>query len=227
MSLVCSWSGGKDSALALARVRAQRDDDAVLLTMFTEGGERSRAHGLQRRVLAAQARALDLALVTASASWDDYTPVFVATLRRLRETHGISAAVFGDIDLQPHRDWCLRACDAAGIDCLHPLWGEARAPLVHAALALGIVAEVIAVRDGVLDPGLLGRRLDADLLAEFDAAGIDLAGEQGEYHTVVVDGPGFEAPLSLRHGRRVLRDGYWFLDVDVDGDGDHGAACPP
>lgn len=213
MSFLVSWSGGKDSALALARARQSLGEEGLLLTMFTEGGERSRAHGLARSVLAAQARALGLPLVTGAASWDDYTPVFVRTLTELRERQGITTAVFGDIDLQAHRDWCLRACAEAGVDCLHPLWGEPREALVHEALARGIEATVVAVRADVLAPDLLGRRLDASLLAEFAAAGIDLAGEQGEYHTVVTGGPGFAAPLALVPGERVLRDGYWFLDL--------------
>lgn len=213
MSFVVSWSGGKDSALALARARQALGDDGLLLTMFTEGGERSRAHGLARPVLEAQARALGLPLVTGAASWDDYTPVFVCTLADLRERRGVTTAVFGDIDLQPHRDWCLRACAEAGVDCLHPLWGEPREPLVREALARGIEATVVAVRADVLSPDLLGRRLDEGLLAEFAAAGIDLAGEQGEYHTVVTGGPGFAAPLVLAPGERVLRDGCWFLDL--------------
>lgn len=213
MTWVCSWSGGKDSALALARARAVHGDQGLLLTMFTEGGERSRAHGLPRSVLDAQARALRLDLVTGSASWDDYTPVFVELLRELRDRRGVTAAVFGDIDLEAHRQWCRRACAEAGIECLHPLWGEAREALVHECLDSGVEAMIIAVQDGVLPPALLGRRLDDALLAELRAAGVDLAGEQGEYHTVVVDGPGFSRRLDLVPGHRVLRDGYWFLDV--------------
>ncbi|MBX3724429.1 MAG: diphthine--ammonia ligase [Xanthomonadales bacterium] len=213
MSFVVSWSGGKDSALALARARQALGDDGIVLTMFTEGGERSRAHGLVRAILEAQATALGLPLVTGSATWDDYTPVFVRTLAGLRERQGVTAAVFGDIDLQAHRDWCLRACAEAGVECLHPLWGEPREALVQEAIARGIEATVVAVRADVLAPDLLGRRLDAGLLAEFAATGIDLAGEQGEYHTVVTGGPGFRAPLHLEPGARVLRDGYWFLDL--------------
>jgi uncharacterized protein (TIGR00290 family) len=213
MTWVCSWSGGKDSALALQRARTQLGPDGLLLTMFTQGGERSRSHGLPRAVLAGQAAALGLDLVTGSASWDDYTPVFVELLHRLRDERGVDAAVFGDIDLEPHRSWCQRACAEAGIACLHPLWGEPREPLVRACLASGIEAMVVAVQDGVLAPALLGRPLDEALLAELARAGVDLAGEQGEYHTVVVDGPLFRRRLDLVAGERVLRDGYWFLDV--------------
>jgi diphthine-ammonia ligase len=218
MTWVCSWSGGKDSALALQRAHAQRGPGGLLLTMFTEGGERSRSHGLPRVVLDGQANALGLDLVVGSASWDDYTPVFVELLGRLKSERGVDAAVFGDIDLEPHRAWCQRACAQVGIACLHPLWGEQREPLVRACLDSGVEALVVAVQDGVLPPALLGRRLDASLLEELASAGVDLAGEQGEYHTVVVDGPLFRRRLDLVPGQRVLRDGYWFLDVALPDD---------
>jgi diphthine-ammonia ligase len=220
MKFVCSWSGGKDSALALARAVAAHGRDAILLTMFTEDDERSRSHGLPKAVLAAQAAQMRFPSITGSASWTDYTPVFVETLRRLKIDQGIEAAVFGDIDLEPHREWCLRVCDTVGIDCLHPLWGEPRDVLVRDCLASGVRASVIAVRDGTLPPSLLGRELDESMLSELGGYGVDLAGEQGEYHTVVVDGPLFATPLKLRHRERVLRDGYWFLDVSLDDETD-------
>ncbi len=212
MRWLCSWSGGKDSALALHRARQQLGDEASLLTMFTEDGERSRSHGLAQVMLRAQAATLDLPLLTAAASWNDYTAVFLAMLRRFREQGG-QAVVFGDIDLQDHRDWCLRVCAEAGLACEHPLWGEPREKLVHEVIGLGLDARIVAVRDGVLPPEMLGRRLDGSLLIELSAAGVDLAGEQGEYHTVVVDGPGFRRPLEFASGEVSLRDGYWFLDI--------------
>jgi diphthine-ammonia ligase len=213
MTYVCSWSGGKDSALALWRATRRLGPDATLLTMFTEDDSRSRAHGLRRDVLAAQAACMGLPLETASASWSDYTPVFVDSLRRLRDETGIGAAVFGDIDLEPHREWCQRVCAEVGIDCVHPLWGEPREALVRECINVGIEATVVAGQDGVLPAGLLGQALDAAMLDTLGALGVDAAGEQGEYHTVVTNGPMFVRPLVLRAGERVLRDGYWFLDL--------------
>lgn len=215
MNYVCSWSGGKDSALALWRAREQLGSEAVLLTMFTEDDRRSRAHGLSKDVLAAQAQHMNLPLITGAASWDDYTPVFVDALRSLKRTRDIRAAVFGDIDLEPHREWCLRVCAEVGIECVHPLWGEPRDALVRECLVVGVKAMVIAVKENVLSPDLLGHPLDETTLAELAACGVDLAGEQGEYHTVVVDGPMFESAIALCKGERVLRDGYWFLDVGL------------
>jgi diphthine-ammonia ligase len=83
-------------------------------------------------------------------------------------------------------------------------------------LERGFHAEVVAVKDGTLSPDFLGRELDAQLISELESRGIDLSGETGEYHTVVVDGPLFKNRLKTRHGKLVLKDGYWFSDVSLE-----------
>jgi uncharacterized protein (TIGR00290 family) len=216
MKYACSWSGGKDSALALWRAHRAIGPADALLTMFTEDGERSRSHGLRRRVLSAQAIAMALPSIIGSASWETYTPVFVDLLRTMKRERGIEGVIFGDIDLEPHRDWCQRVCAVVGLECLHPLWSEPRADLVRECLDSGIEAVIVAVKADALPESTLGRMLDLSVLREFEINGIDPAGEQGEYHTLVVNGPMFQHGIAVRQGERVQRDGYWFLDLDVD-----------
>jgi uncharacterized protein (TIGR00290 family) len=209
---VTSWSGGKDSCLALDRAKRAGLEPAGLFTMFTEGGERSRSHGLTHAVLRAQAEALGLRLFTNNATWNDYETVFVDAWREFR-LRGITSGVFGDIDIDENRAWVQRVCEAAGMRALHPLWKVERCELIEEVLDRGFSAMVIAVRDGVLDRSFLGRSVDRELIAEFSRAGIDACGENGEYHTVVTDGPLFQHRLHLAQGESVLHDGVWFLDV--------------
>lgn len=209
---ITSWSGGKDSCLALDRARSSGLEPAGLFTMFTEGGERSRSHGLTHAVLRAQAQAMGLRLFTNNASWPEYEDVFIGALREFR-LRGIQSGVFGDIDIEDHRAWVQRVCAAAGMRALHPLWQAPRRALLEEFLARGFQATVIAVRDGVLDRAFLGRNLDESLIAEFEALGIDSCGENGEYHTVVTDGPLFRTPVALAQGEASLHSGVWFLDV--------------
>ena len=82
-------------------------------------------------------------------------------------------------------------------------------------IAAGFRATVVAVREGALSPQLLGRTIDAALVEEIERAGADAAGENGEYHSLVLDGPIFRRPLAVEPGERILRDGVWFLDVRV------------
>ncbi|MGE5579059.1 MAG: adenosine nucleotide hydrolase [Bacillota bacterium] len=110
----CSWSGGKDSCLSLYRAVQAGGIPAALLTMMTEGGERSRSHGLGTEIIRAQAGALGIPLVTRSASWGTYEGVFREAVREFAE-RGITTGVFGDIDLEEHREWCVRVCREAGV----------------------------------------------------------------------------------------------------------------
>src|SRR5207249_5902692 len=113
VDVVVSWSGGKDSALALWRARSRGLRPIALLTMLDETGRRSRSHGLPAEVLEAQAAAIGVPLVTASGTWDDYTSVFVRALSGLAGP-SVRACVFGDIDIEPHRQWGVDGAADAG-----------------------------------------------------------------------------------------------------------------
>jgi diphthine-ammonia ligase len=211
---VCSWSGGKDSCLALYRAVTAGAEPKVLLSMLREDGQRSRSHGLRREVLQAQADSLGMPLAAKAASWSDYESVFIAALQELRAS-GIEAGVFGDIDVDDHRLWEEKVCTAAGIEVYLPLWQTERLTLLGEFLMLGFEATIVTVNGEKLDRAYLGRVLDLDLVREFSALGIDPSGEAGEYHTVVTDGPIFSGPVRLEAGERVFHDGYWFLDVMI------------
>lgn len=189
-----SWSGGKDSMLALHRALDGGVQVEALLAMFDEGGERSRSHGLPRHLLQAQADALGLPLVVREAGWANYEAVFSEQLHRFARA-GLTHGVFGDIDLQPHRDWEEKVCAAAGLGALLPLWGEPRRALVDELLALGYRARVVCVDGRRLGAAFCGREFDAGFLADLPP-GIDACGENGEFHTFVFDGPRFAAPVA-------------------------------
>jgi diphthine-ammonia ligase len=215
-SVYSSWSGGKDSAYALHLAISAGARPGLLLTMLTEDGRRSRSHGLSRELLAAQADAVGVPLHVESTSWAGYEDAFVRAVRRA-VSHGSTTGVFGDIDIQPHRDWVERVAGLGGSTALLPLWRTDRAKLMRDLLDAGFVPVLVAVRDGQLPPELLGQPIDHAMLDRFARAGVDLAGENGEYHTVVVDGPLFAYPLTLEPGPEgvVLRDGVWFVDLAV------------
>lgn len=191
----------------------------TLLTMLTEEGKRSRSHGLSMEVLEAQAESMGMELVTCATSWDDYEENFVREANKLR-SEGVSAGVFGDIDLVEHREWVEGVCSRVGIEAHLPLWNAAREALLEELLSEGFRAVVVSVKDGVLGKRWLGKILDRNMVDLFKSSGIDLSGEAGEYHTCVVDGPLFSEPLDLVCGEVTLKDGYWFLDL-AEADGGH------
>ncbi len=215
----CSWSGGKDSCLALYRAVRRGGVPKRLLTMLSEDGLRSRSHGLTPQVIAAQAAAMNLPWVGGRAEWDGYEAAFLARLAEFR-ADGIADGVFGDIDLEVHRQWVERVCGLRDITAHLPLWQEARRELVAEFIGAGFSATIVAVSDARLTTSFLGRVLDWATVADLEAAGADVCGEEGEFHTMVTAGPLFSAPLALEYGEVVSHAGYSFLEVflaDADG----------
>jgi uncharacterized protein (TIGR00290 family) len=152
-----------------------------------------------------------------AASWEDYEGELRRTIAAGAIEHRVGAGVFGDIDIERHREWVERVAGEAGADAVLPLWHRDRRQLMDDLLAAGFEAVIVAVRAGVLSPDLLGQTIDANLVEEIVAAGADAAGENGEYHSVVVDGPIFRHDLELKIGERSLRDGVWFVDLALGG----------
>jgi diphthine-ammonia ligase len=208
--LFCSWSGGKDAYLALQRAVAAGGKPEVLLCMAHEDGLRSRGHGLPLPLREGQAAALNLRLVTRVTTWDDYEATYIAALHELRAA-GLQGGVFGDIDLEPHREWVEHVCAAAGMACHLPLWLEPRVPLIEELLAGGARSTIVAVDAKRLDERFLGLELTLDLVAELEELGVDACGEEGEFHTFVTAAPLFSGPVPLTWHGNETRDGHWVL----------------
>jgi uncharacterized protein (TIGR00290 family) len=145
----------------------------------------------------------------------EYEAVFVDALQELKHTKCIEAGVFGDIELEEHREWVEKVCAAVGIEAYLPLWQEPRAVLLDEFLSQGFKAMIVATRDKELGNQYLGRELDAPLVQEFERLGIDPCGEGGEYHTVATGGPIFSRPLALTKDQTSLRLGTWFLEMKL------------
>ncbi len=186
----CSWSGGKDSCLALNRAIKNGYEITHLLTMFDETGERSRSHSVSGEMMRAQADAVGLELVMPSASWQNYESVFVEELKRFK-AQNIEAAIFGDIDLQAHRDWEEAVCAAAEIEAVLPLWNENRLDLVNEFFGEGFRSVVICVNEKFLPKEFCGRIFDERFVKDLPE-GVDACGENGEFHTFVFDGKIFK-----------------------------------
>jgi uncharacterized protein (TIGR00290 family) len=222
---VVSWSGGKDSCHALQLARAAGHRPVALLSMLEPGGNHSRSHGLAAELLLAQAERMALPLLRSALSWRDYEAAFVERLIHARDELGADAAVFGDIDVQTHRDWVERVCARPDVALtpLFPLWEIDRRKLVEDTIAAGQQAKIVSCNER-LGEGFLGRALDAQTLIDLEAAGVDACGENGEYHTFVVDCGGFSRPIAVREVRRYQKhvprktrpsDDYWFLELQL------------
>lgn len=183
--------------LAWLRAREAGLEVRSFVTLMDADGT-SKSHALPAALIAAQVEALGGRWwpVTVEARPGAYEPAFVATLAALR-AQGHDCFVCGDIDLAAHRDWIAPRCAGAGLEAVFPLWGTPRAVLAREVLSRGIRARLVCVDTGRLDAAFCGAAYDEALLSRLPA-GVCPCGEDGEFHTVVHDGPGFAAPLALR-----------------------------
>ncbi len=216
MSKSCfvSWSGGKDSCLAFYKAIEQGYDPKKLLTMFSIEHAISSAHRLQESILKAQASAIGIEHSSGKALFDDYEAVFVSNLKRFKE-QGIDYGIFGDIDLEEHKQWEENVCEQASMRAVLPLWHSNRKVIVSKFLSLGFKAKIIVVNTTMINVKYLGQDLSDALIKEIEEHGADACGENGEYHTVVYDGPLFQKPVELKYGNKVIPVGEKWAQIEV------------
>ena len=213
-SFIMSWSGGKDSALAYYRAVLEGHVPLALFTMFEEDGSKSRSHGLPLEVMEAQAERMGLPLVIGKASWSGYEKEFIEQLKSFK-AQGIDMGVYGDIDLQDHLDWVQKVSAEAGMGVSHPLWQEPRKKLLEELINEGFQAVITVVDTKRLDESFLGREFTHELIGELEAAGVDACGEEGEFHTMIVDGPIFVEPVPVQFGEKVRVGNYGILEAKL------------
>ena len=215
--VVLSWSGGKDSALALHALLASSEYEPVgLLTTVTSDYDRISMHGVRRSLLERQARALGLPLsvaeIRAGAGNEDYEASMGAALVRLRD-QGIRTVAFGDLFLEDVRRYREEMLARLGMRATFPLWGRDTAALAREFIALGFGAVLVCVDSGSIDARFAGRDYDAALLADLPPHA-DSCGEKGEFHTFVHRGPIFREPVPFSRGEVVARDDrFHFCDL--------------
>ncbi|TDL92273.1 diphthine--ammonia ligase [Vibrio vulnificus] len=212
---IASFSGGKDSVLAL--YKALKVGEAVgLIVMLEEEGKRSRSHGMPPELIKAQAESIGLPVYTASASWTEYEKVFMRLLEDAKN-QGAEVLVTGDLDMPAHGCWHDKVTKNAGLKLGMPLWEMNHREAVEEFMNLGFVTIIVTVN---LSLGMreddLGRTLTHEYVKELEARGIDPCGEGGEFHTTVIDGPIFKQPIPVRKCE-IIKDGeYAFLPLELD-----------
>ncbi len=208
-----SWSGGKDAALSY--YRAMKDFQITyFLNMVAEDGQISRSHGIRTEVLRMQAEAIGLPIVQPRSSWETYEAEFKKALSDLKDK-GVEAGIFGDIDLEGHREWVERVSRESGMEAVLPLWGEKnRENLIEELVEAGFETVVVATKKDLLGPEWLGRRIDYDFVRDIsEIKDVDMSGENGEYHTLVVSGPIFKKRINIVKSEKVNRGEHSFLNI--------------
>lgn len=198
MKFAVSFSGGKDSMLALHKMVEAGHEPVALLVMYRQEEGRSWVHGIEPQLLAGIGEALKIPLICCGAKPESYDADMERGLRQAGEL-GAEVCVFGDIDTPGHREWDEARCAAAGLDAVLPLWQWNREAAVRKTLELGYQCLIKCIRRDILPEGWLGRPLSMDYVEQMVSWGVDACGENGEYHTIVVDGPLFAHPVPVEN----------------------------
>lgn len=211
-----SWSSGKDSAMALAAVRAQSEMavEGLLVTVNADA-DRVAMHAVRRTLLEAQAERLGLPLRVVEIPFPCPNDVYEARMAvAVAEAvaGGVEHVVFGDLFLEDVRAYRETALAGSGLRPVFPLWGRPTATLARDMLAAGIKAVITCVDPKQVPAELAGRHYDERFLDDLPESA-DPCGERGEFHTFVWDGPGFSGPIDIDVGAVTERDGFVFCDV--------------
>ncbi|MDH2652632.1 diphthine--ammonia ligase [Acinetobacter baumannii] len=212
---IVSFSGGKDSSLALYHAM-QTGNVIGLIVMLEEQGQRSRSHAMPLDIIRAQAQAIGLPVFMASSSWNDYENKFINLLNEAKQK-GAEVLVTGDLDMPEHGCWHDRVTQTVDLKLGMPLWLRPHREVVEEFIQLGFQSVVVTVN---LKLGMkvedLGQVLSLEYIQELENRGIDPCGEGGEFHTTVIDGPIFNKAIPVRKLDIVYHEEYAFLPLELD-----------
>ena len=214
--VLVSWSGGKDSCLALHEIQKSSNSRVVaLLTTITREHDSISMHGVRRGLLETQAASLGLPLhpilISKGASNEEYELEMAQAFSAHRE-HGIDSVVFGDLFLEDIKAYREQFLARHGMKGLYPVWQRNTTSFIKKFIELGFKAVLSCVASKTLDKSFAGKTIDYDFISSLPE-NVDPCGENGEFHTFVYDGPNFAKPVEFSLGGVILREGFWFRDL--------------
>ena len=214
---IASWSGGKDSCFAYYKARQAGYDVKYLLNFISRESRRGCFHGIESGLLQLQAKlvGVPIAQKETTADMQKYEEEFKEAVSELK-VEGINTMVFGDIYLDEHKDWVERVCAEIGIKPLEPLWNNPPLKVMQEFIEAGFKAMVVSAQADKFNSDFVGRIVDKELIDELNARKICPCGENGEFHTLVIDGPIFKRGIRILESEPILKEGFWkhwFLDI--------------
>ena len=211
---VASYSGGKDSILAIHRAVKLGMIPAGLFTTYHSKRERSWFHGVPKDLLQMVSSSLNIPIYLIETCGEEYAEKFEQALLE-HKARGVEVCVFGDIDISAHREWCEARCHAVGMEAFFPLWQESRRRLVEEFIDSGFIANITVLNTTQLSAKHLGLTLSKETIESIESEGADACGENGEYHTFVSDGPLFTHPIYFCFGQKVEQTPYAIMPVET------------
>ncbi len=205
---IASWSGGKDSCLACYLAKKS----GLHISHLVHFDRPENLHGVDPALIRLQAELTGIPLVQKRLASKDFEREFRNTVDSLKK-EGASGMVFGDIYLEPHKEWVDRTCGELGIEALEPLWGSWTGDIIRNFMNLGFETIVASGDQKLIDRKFIGRKMDDEFIDYLKSRNLDVCGESGEFHTFVTAGPLFKGRIEITDSAVTSRDGFWFLDV--------------
>lgn len=212
MGYISSWSGGKDSCLACYEAMRRGYAVSHLLNLLSKELHRVSFHGTEAELIQLQSRATGIPVVQRETTWEGYEQEFKEAVRSLIPG-GVNGMVFGDLYLEEHKAWVERVCGELGIEAVEPLWGRKPEEVLSGFIDSGFEALVVSAQSKLIGREWIGRPVDRGFMDYLKQREIDICGENGEYHTLVVDGPIFRGRIEVTESTTIERDDYWLLDT--------------
>lgn len=210
-NILCSWSGGKDCCYALIKAKEQGYNPVVLLNMMNEDCKTSRSHELPVELLSRQAKAMNIRLITTPTSAKDYEVNFVNALKQAKTDYQLHGVVYGDIDLVAHREWQERICNLVGLKPILPLWEQKREALATEIIAAGIESIIVSCNK-TMGEKYPGKMYSSEIIADLKDLAICPCGEDGEFHSFVIDSPLHQQKVKLPAYSVRSSDKFHYID---------------
>ncbi|MFW6139526.1 MAG: diphthine--ammonia ligase [Spirochaetota bacterium] len=216
-TVAISWAGGKDSSLACHRAMQAGYKVSCLINFITLDAKASMTHGLSSELLRTQSSAMGIPIIQKRTTWINYEQTLKNTMNELKE-EGIQGMVFGEIDLKPHKDWIEKICRDIGFIPVLPLWGSRPDEILSELVEEGFKMVVVSAREGHPGWEWLGEEINRESIKKLhslrDKFGLHMCGENGEYHTFVLDGPIFKTRINILKTNKEIKQGQWFLKIE-------------
>lgn len=208
-----SFSTGKDSTLALYKMIEKKNKPIALIMSIDTNYERAFFHGVDLESIHVLSKSLGIPVIFSKSKGADYREKFIEALKKAKKL-GADHCAFGDIDIADHKKWCSDVCKQADLEPVFPLWQENRESVVNEFIEKGFKAVIRVVSKKYNVPvRFLGKVLNLEILKEFEKLGIDLCGENGEYHTSTFSGPVFQNQLDYKTG--IIKETNYSFSMDV------------
>jgi len=212
---IASYSGGKDSVLAVYRAKNAGLAPAGLITTYNTDAGRSWFHGVSESLLQSAAASMAIPVTLIKTSGEQYAANFEKALAEAKHG-GAEVCVFGDIDIEGHFEWCSARCENTGLIPYFPMKNEIRKNVVYEFIDAGFLAVITIVDTSRMPKHFLGQTLTRDVADAIEASGADICGENGEYHTFVYGGPLFTQTIKYKRLDTIERDKYAILNIDLE-----------